>query len=201
MTRRILLQPGIQHRLFASKGIAPVYPFVRMAKEMFIYRNAAPLPVYGTHVSRHRCWPWDLDLWRELNNGRTLTLFDLGRIPLAKRIGLLKVNKRNRWGITVAGASVRYRRRIRLFQTIEMRSFALGFDDRFLYLDQSLWNQSGDCATQALFRMAITSTAGIVPSEKVAKELNMQGGQPDLPEWVLAWIKADATRPWPPQGA
>lgn len=25
------------------------------------------------------------------------------------------------------------------------------------------------------------------------------GAPPPLPDWVLAWGKADATRPWPPQ--
>ena len=76
----------------------------------------------GTHVSHHYCLPWDIDLWRELNNGRTLTLYDLGRIPLAGRVGLIKVLRRERWGLTMAGASVRYRRRIRVFDRIEMRS-------------------------------------------------------------------------------
>ena len=31
----------------------------------------------------------------ELNNGRTLTLFDLGRIPMARRMGLDKVLAQN----------------------------------------------------------------------------------------------------------
>ena len=52
-------------------------------------RRLPPLPVLGTHVSHHRCWPWDLDPWVELNNGRTLTLYDLGRIPMAQRTGLI----------------------------------------------------------------------------------------------------------------
>ena len=65
-----------------------MYPVIRMAKEIVKFRNAPALPITGTHVSQHICWPWDIDLWMELNNGRTLTLFDLGRIPLAIRTGL-----------------------------------------------------------------------------------------------------------------
>ena len=102
-----------------------------MAKELYVHRNDPPLDIGGVHVSHHMCWPWDLDLWMELNNGRTLTLFYLGRIPLARRTGLATVIMKNKWGMTVAGVSVRYRQRIRLFR-IEMRSRALGWDERFL---------------------------------------------------------------------
>ena len=54
-----------------------MYPFLRMVKETWANRNAPPLGLTGTHVSHHICWPWDLDIWMELNNGRTLTLYDL----------------------------------------------------------------------------------------------------------------------------
>ena len=62
-----------------------MYPFVRMAKEIRKSRRAGPLGLTDTHVSRHICWPWDLDIWMELNNGRTLTLYDLGRLPMSMR--------------------------------------------------------------------------------------------------------------------
>ena len=66
-----------------------MYPALRLAWQMIRHHRAAALPVTGTHVSHHLCLPWDIDPWRELNNGRTLTLFDLGRIPLARRTGLI----------------------------------------------------------------------------------------------------------------
>ena len=62
-----------------------MYPFIRMAKELLVFRNAPRLALGDTHISHHICWPWDLDVWMELNNGRTLTLYDLGRIPMAHR--------------------------------------------------------------------------------------------------------------------
>lgn len=175
-----------------------MYPFMRMVKELIKYRNAAPLPLTGTHVSTHRCWPSDIDLWMELNNGRTLTLFDLGRIPLASRIGLVPILRANRWSLTMAGASVRYRRRIRTFEKIEMRSRAVCWDERFVYLEQSMWKQNGDCANQALYRSAVTDRNGIVSPARVMEALGRNESSPPPPEWVKAWIDAEATRPWPP---
>ena len=88
-----------------------MYPFLRMFKEMTRASRMPPLGLFDTHVSHHLCWPWDLDPWVELNNGRTLTLYDLGRLPLGARTGIHRVLKAQGWGMTVAGSSVRYRRR------------------------------------------------------------------------------------------
>lgn len=175
-----------------------MYPFVRMFKELWKSRHQPPLDLTGTHVSHHRCWPWDLDLWAELNNGRTLTLYDLGRIPLAVRTGLAGVLRARRWGITVAGSSVRYRRRVRLFDRVEMRSRCIGWDDRFLYMEQSMW-RGDDCTSHMLLRSAVTSEQGIVPPREVLKAMGREAASPALPGWVEHWIAAEAERPWPPQ--
>ncbi|RME18794.1 MAG: thioesterase [Alphaproteobacteria bacterium] len=175
-----------------------MYPIVRMIKELAVHSRASSLPLEGVHVSRHICWPWDLDIWLELNNGRTLTLFDLGRIPLARRVGLIDVLKKNGWGLTVAGATVRYRRRIRVFDRVEMRSRAIGWDGRFFYVEQSMWKR-GEATTHALLRMAVTGPEGIVAPARVAEALGHGGDSPPLPDWVRAWIEAENLRPWPPQ--
>lgn len=176
-----------------------MYPFIRMAKELVINRKASRLAPTGTHVSRHMCLPWDIDLWAELNNGRTLTIYDLGRIPLAQRTGLIGVLRRQRWGLTVAGVSVRYRRRIRMFDVVEMRSRLVGWDERFIYLDQSMWRKDGACANQGLYRTAVTGPDGIVPPAQVAAALGANPTSPPLPDWIRAWIAAEDQRPWPPK--
>jgi hypothetical protein len=125
-------------------------------------------------------------------------LYDLGRIPLAKRVGLLRAIRKNKWGLTVAGVSVRYRRRVRMFQKFEIHSRAVGWDTRFLYLEQSIWID-GDCANQALYRTAVVGPDGILPPETVAAEMGAGETSPPLPDWVQNWIDAEQTRPWPPE--
>jgi acyl-CoA thioesterase FadM len=175
-----------------------MYPYARMLKELWISRNATPLRMGEVHVSHHRCWPWDIDMWMELNNGRTLTLYDLGRIPMARRSGLLSVLRRRQWGLTMAGVTVRYRRRIRTFERIEMRSRALFWDDRFLYIEQSMWKADGECANHALYRAAVTDHAGIVAPARVAEALGVAAKSPEPPAWAKTWIASEAERPWPP---
>ncbi|MDN5788297.1 acyl-CoA thioesterase, partial [Pseudorhodobacter sp.] len=138
-----------------------MYPYLRMFKELWKFRNSPALPILGAHISHHRCWPQDIDPWWELNNGRTLTLYDLGRLPLGQRTGLHGVLKRNRWGMTVAGNSTRYRRRVRMFDRVEMVSRCIGWDQRFIYMEQSMW-KDGECTSHMLLRSAVTSKEGIV---------------------------------------
>jgi acyl-CoA thioesterase FadM len=175
-----------------------MYPFFRMYKELWKFRRAPALPLLGVHVSHHICWPWDLDPWRELNNGRTLTLYDLGRIPLGQRTGLHAALKAQGWGMTVAGNTTRYRRRVQMFDRLEMHSRCIGWDVRFLYIEQSMWKGS-ECTSHMLLRSAVTSKAGIVAPSEVLAALGQDPQSPVLPDWVQGWIAADALRPWPPQ--
>lgn len=175
-----------------------MYPIVRMIKEMVVHRNAPALPPLGVHVSHHRCWPQDIDVFMEMNNGRILTILDLGRTILGQRVGLMRALKANGWGLTMAGASVRYRKRIKPFVKFKTVSRAVGWDDRFLYIDQSIWID-GECAAQALYRSAVTDKNGIVAPQRVFDYLGDKSARPPLPEWVEKWIGADAVRPWPPE--
>lgn len=174
-----------------------MYPFFRMFKEMARARRMPPLGLFDTHVSHHRCWPWDLDPWAELNNGRTLTLFDLGRLPLGHRTGIHRHLAAKGWGMTVAGSSVRYRRRVTVFAKLTMHSRCIGWDARFLYTEQSMW-RGEDCTSHVLIRSAIVSKAGMVPPAELAIAAGAAPESPGLPDWAQAWISADATRPWPP---
>ncbi|GGE52179.1 acyl-CoA thioesterase [Actibacterium pelagium] len=175
-----------------------MYPIIRFAKEILKQRRAQKLGLFDTHVSKHICWPWDIDIWMELNNGRTLTLFDMGRFGLFTRQRMLKAMMDQGWSGTVAGSTVRYRRRIRAFDRFEMRTRILGWDDKFIYIEQGIW-RGEDCANHLLLRTAITDKNGLVRTNVVADRLLDGAVSPLLPDWVRAWVRAEAQRPWPPE--
>jgi acyl-CoA thioesterase FadM len=174
-----------------------MYPFIRLAKELAVHRRAPRLALGETHVTHLVCWPSDIDLWMELNNGRTLTMMDLGRVVMFERMGLSEVMRRKGWSGAVAGASIRYRRRVKMFDRLELRSRIVGWDARFTYAEQGFW-RGGECTSHGLFRMAVTSRAGLIPVADFLKEFGLPGESPPLPPWVQAWIHAESTRPWPP---
>lgn len=176
-----------------------MYPYVRMIKELWKFRTTPRLGLFDPHVSTHICLPWDIDPWMELNNGRTLTLYDLGRIPMARRMGLDRIMKANGWGLAVAGNTTRYRKRVKMFDRLQMHSRVLGWDQRFIYMEQSMW-KGGECTSHILIRSALIGAgrAGIVDPSALAKACGLPEASPALPDWVTAWIAADALRPWPP---
>ncbi|MEL6838618.1 MAG: acyl-CoA thioesterase [Pseudomonadota bacterium] len=174
-----------------------MYPIVRLIKEVLRARRMPVLSPLDTHVSHHRCWPQDIDQFIEMNNGRILTILDLGRTGLAQRVGLLRALSKNRWGLTVAGSSVMYRKRIRPFVKFRVVSKCVGWDERFMYLDQSMWIDD-QCAVQALYRTAVTDRNGIVRPERLMAAMGLRDQSPAFPEWVQRWIDADKVRPWPP---
>ncbi len=176
-----------------------MYPYIRAIAAIIRARKLPAMGLFDTHVSHHRAWPWDTDIFGELNNGRILTLFELGRWQSTVRIGIIAPFLKGKMGFAVAGASVRYRRRIPIFQCYRMQTRIVGFDDRFIYVDQSMW-QGETCANQLLLRAAIRENSATLPPVEFLKRMDFPTDQPERPNWVKAWIEADNTRPWPPEG-
>lgn len=107
--------------------------------------------------------------------------------------------KANGWGLAVAGNTTRYRKRVKMFDRLQMHSRVLGWDQRFIYMEQSMW-KGGECTSHILIRSALIGAgrAGIVDPSALAKACGLPEASPALPDWVTAWIAADALRPWPP---
>jgi acyl-CoA thioesterase FadM len=175
-----------------------MYPLIRVALAMRAARKMPPLAPGEVHTIRTRCWPWDIDPFMELNNGRTMTLMDIGRLPLALRTGLLSMLKREGWRMTMAGASVQYRRRVPPFAPMEIRSRAVGRDDKFIYIEHVTLTR-GVPAHNAIYRAAVVDKDGIVHTDRVAVSLGRTDWAPSLPDWVAAWSEAEKLRPWPPE--
>ncbi|SDE61498.1 acyl-CoA thioesterase [Limimaricola pyoseonensis] len=177
-----------------------MYPFIRMIWQFWRHRDDAALPVTGTHVSRHIVLPWDLDFWNELNNGRTLTLYDMGRMPLSQRAGIIPALRREGWGMVVAGVSVRYRRRVQGFARITMKSRAVCWDERFVYTEQAMFRADGEATSHAMVRLAVTDRkkGGTVAPARLMESMGLDPVSPPMPGWIADWVRAENERPWPP---
>ncbi len=137
----------------------------------------------------------DIDFYPELNNGRHLTMMDMGRIDLAARTGLLRIVHKKKWGLAVTGASVRFRHRLKAFQSFRLYTRIVAIDERWFYFHQSIVRK-GKTHSSALVRAAITSNKGLVPVKEVLDAVGMSDWDPGIPEWVMAWKEAEELRPW-----
>lgn len=176
-----------------------MYPFIRLGWTLFSSRRLPPMNPLDLNVSQHRCWPVDCDIFMEMNNGRILTLYEMGRFQASVRMGLWPLLKKHKWGLTVAGSSVRYRRRITPFERFETRTKIATWDDRFVYIEQGMFKTDGECASNVLFRTAVVAKGRAVPTDELIAALGITEPRPTPAPWVQNWIDAEATRPWPPQ--
>lgn len=136
----------------------------------------------------------DLDIYGEMNNARYLSIMEMGRWDLGVRTGLIDVMQKNKWFFTVAGCSIRYRKRLTVFQKFEVHTRLAGMDDRWFFMQQDIL-RNGFQHTGALFRTAVVSDQGIVPPEKIFEEFRLDW-QVDMPDWVQQWHRSDESRPW-----
>lgn len=174
-----------------------MYPFLRLVALTAAERRKPRQDPFDTHRLSLTCLPWDIDGFMEMNNGRILTLYDLGRFGLSIRTGLWDVLRDNKWGLVVAGSSVRYRARIRPLQRFELRTRLLGWDDKFFYIEQAMLRGETTC-NHALLRTGVTEKGRLTDPLRVARAMGADPVSPPLPDWVLAWAEADRSRPWPP---
>jgi len=180
-----------------------MYPYLRLAKVLLLAHLRPRVGIEEQTELAMRVWPGDLDAYPEQNNGRHLTLMDLGRYDLAVRCGLYRVVKRRKWAFMIAGSSVRFRHRLKPFQSYRLCTKLLGHDGRFVYFHQMTvtGGRNGKATkahSSALIRAAVADQQGLVDIGEVASALGKEAWNPGLPVWVQAWIDAEAQRPWPP---
>lgn len=180
-----------------------MYPFIRYASTIahaaLQVKKGQTLTLKDTSEIRFRCRLTDIDNFLEMNNGRVFTLYDLGRIDFAVRTGLGKQLLKQRWGLVIAGSTIRYRKRIRAFEKVTMTTKIVGIDARWMYIEQSMWVKGKPCSS-AILRTGVTEGGRVIDTSRVLAAL-------DQPDWklpptgfVAEWIETDAKRPWPPVG-
>jgi acyl-CoA thioesterase FadM len=80
--------------------------------------------------------PSDLDLNGHMNNGRYLSLMDIGRLDLTVRAGLAKEMIRRRWMPVLAGVTIRFRKSLQPWQRYELRTRIVSWDEEWFYMEQ-----------------------------------------------------------------
>lgn len=174
-----------------------MYPLFRLVSTVLGALRAPALTLIESSEVSFRCRPWDLDVFMEMNNGRVLTLYDLGRTDLSIRCGLAKQLKQHKWGLVVAGSTVRYRKRVRVFNKVTMRTRLAGVDERWIYLEQSMWVKGQPCSS-VLLRTAVTAKGKTVATERVMAAMQLGDIPMALADWPKQWIDSEDKRPWPP---
>jgi acyl-CoA thioesterase FadM len=166
--------------------------YFRAIKTLVLALFGRRLSLLDESVVRFRCWPNDLDLNVHMNNGRYLTLMDLGRTDLVLRMRLLRAIYGRGWRPMVASVQVRFRRGIAPFQKFLLRTRLVGWDEKWIFFEQR-FEAGGKDVTVALVKAVIQGPAGSVPPRELAALAGLPATEsPPLPPAVVAWQEAEA---------
>jgi len=142
-------------------------------------------------VVRFRVWPNDLDTNLHMNNGRYMTLMDLGRLDLLLRNGSIRHVLKHRWYPVLAGTLIRFRRPLNLFQKFEIRTRIVTWDSKWVYLEQRMLRR-GDLVLQAWLKGVFIGKKGSVPITELLTLMGVEQEAPPMPEGLKAWMDAES---------
>lgn len=151
-------------------------------------KGRPPLDPLGTSILRFRVWPNDLDVNLHMNNGRFLSVMDLGRFDLSFRTRLGRVMLKHRWKPLVGGITMHYRRSLEPFARYELHTRLLGWDGKWFFLEQRFL-KGGELAAEAVVRALFRGREGNLPTPEVLRQMGYDGPAPDLPEAVRRWAE------------
>ncbi len=133
---------------------------------------------------RFRVLPTDLDINVHMTNARYLSFMDLGRTDLLLRAGMLPMMRREKLMPVVGHIDIKFRRSLFPFQRFSLTSRLIGWDEKWLYMEQLLHSAKG-IHSVAIVRGLFLDRNGSVPTQRLLDYLGYQGSSPELPEEVI----------------
>jgi acyl-CoA thioesterase FadM len=157
---------------------------------LLLFRQRRSVSLLATTSVRLRVWPTDLDIYRHVNNGRYLTLADIGRRDWFLRTGMMQWAARHGAQPVIGDAMAKFRRELRLFQAFDIQSRLLGWDRRWMFLEHRFLRGGrviGVVAMRALFK----GPGGTLDPGALLGALGEISESPTLPQWLLQWNHAN----------
>lgn len=135
----------------------------------------------------------DLDIVGHMNNGRYLSLFDLGRFDLLTRTGLWAILDANGWYSVIANATISFRKSLRFGQRFQVESKVIAADDRAIYVMHRAVVDEEVYAELLVRARFLRRSGGVVPMSDLFAALGANSEVFPEPEpWVHDWVSASS---------
>ncbi len=148
--------------------------------------------LWDTVRTPFRVVPTDLDPLRHVNNGKYLSMLDLGRLDLMLRSGFWGELAGHGWYPVVSAQTITYKRSLTLGQRFELVTRVLGVDERAVYLDQTFERGGAVIARAVVQARFLRRAGGTVSTDELLAAAGGTDRDLTLPAWVHEW--AGATR-------
>jgi len=150
------------------------------------------LNVLDVSVVNFRVLINDLDFNGHMNNGRYLTIMDLGRLDLIFRAGFSKKILTAQWMPIVASSKIRFRRSLGPFQKYQLHSRLLCWDDKWFIVEQRFMVKSRVVAIAFVKALFKDRKGNNIAPEDVLLSVGYVGISPPFSDAVQLWLQAES---------
>ena len=161
--------------------------WMRFFKVLLFSRFRSKIAPLDEAAIDFRVWVPDLDVLRHMNNGRYLTLMDLGRIDLMIRCGLAAKLEAAGYYPVVAEETIRFRRSLGPFQKFTLKSKVIGWDDKFFVMRQEFWVRDQRFAAAFIKARFLKKTGGSVAPSEIMSMAGLPHAKAPHPTFVSDW--------------
>lgn len=158
-------------------------------------RKIAPLDASELHFT---VWPTDLDANIHMNNGRYLSIMDLGRLDLIVRMGMMKTVIKEKWMPVLSAATIRYRISLNPFQKFKLETKVIWWDEKWFYMEQRFiikgGNKDGAVAAIAFVKGSFYSKQRktTVPTSELITLMGLtETDTPAQPSYIKSWQQSE----------
>lgn len=142
-----------------------------------------------TFVLRFRTWPHDLDFNLHMNNGRYLTIMDIGRLDLMLRLGLFGKILWNWWMPVIGTAFVHFRKSLGPIRSFELHTKVAAWDEKWFYIEQTFM-QNDTVMAVGYVKGLIRDKKNNIPSQNLFSLVGIETSSPPIPEVFLSMEQA-----------
>lgn len=137
-----------------------------------------------------RVMPNDLDIYGHVNNGRYLTLMDLGRLHLLWITDLLPRIRKQKWSPLLGSAKIHFLKPMRVFTKFTLSTQTVYWDDKWFYLEQKI-ESNGKLYAVALLKLLFIDKERKIPPQDIIDLLPAPPACPPQPHVIALWRHAE----------
>ncbi|AWB85678.1 acyl-CoA thioesterase [Mycetocola zhujimingii] len=150
-------------------------------------RDSDGLHPYDVFSTSYRVLPTDIDYLGHLNNGRYLSIADLGRFDMLIRSGLWAEMQRLGWYPVVQSLTISYRKSLLPWKKFDVETRFMGFDDRAVYVEQRFVYEGEIYARLHMKGRFLKRAGGHVSVEEIRQLAGDPRDDSEIEGWIHSW--------------
>lgn len=155
------------------------------------------IDMLATTSLRFHVLPNDLDLNMHMNNGRYLSIMDIGRTDFVIRTGIFKHVMRDGQIPVLASANIRYRVQLEPFRAYDLQSRVVCWDEKWFFMEQRFvivkGKKAGEIAAIAIVKGAFydKKKKATVPTANLLHAVGYDQPSPPVPGHIATWTESE----------